>query len=228
MKLYNYLNEVYGKYDTPKDKEYIKDSNFVIDYLTTDCKYYVSLLRKNDIKEPFYRGVHNYKQDTIIDTILYKKLVRKDRKPFGMLDDEAKRLNTWLIDHGHTDRSKSVMASSDQDAVDLFGTPLCFWPIGKFNYTYCKTGDLNEPNNISRDIHWALNYLFMKLTLNDKKEDLEKEWIDKANTYLEDFFVTNGGIHKAYNGKYEIWFDCDSYYLTTPHMSGRIIEEVLK
>ncbi len=178
MRLNNYLNE--GNYELEEFNELIKK----------DCKYYLDLV-DNCI---FTRGMHPGR-------ILGKKTVRQDRTPKGMEDDIFKKFNKWLVDNGHLKRDNVVIASSLNKPVTMFGRNHYIFPIGKFNYTFVKTEDINISSSKSG---WHQD------TVEEYFEN--PKTFDKLPVPFHTYFVTNKHIKKAYQHQFEIWFDCKEYY----------------
>ena len=166
MRLLHFLNE---------------DINQLISFIERDCKYYLSLLKN---KTPFYRGM-------IVNNDYGKKQVRDDRKPRGMKQEVANNLNDWLKKNGHTTRNNSVISTSNiYDAINFGNGNVYFiYPIGRFNYSYVRSTDINNNDNSG----------YKKYYIEEYKK-------------LKDFIITNHNINEAYNKKYEIWFDCKEYY----------------
>jgi hypothetical protein len=183
-----------------------KDLTKAVNMVRKDCKKYLDLIR--GLHGLFNRGVRsNY--EIIIPEILFKKLVRKDREPYGMSVPMARELNKYLVKHGHCDRSKSAIASAAVD-IGQFGNAFYFFPIGDFNFTFCKARDMN--------------YNWTYIDSYGGRSDIYNAIKDKKyKTMPKDFFITNDDIALAYNKEYEIWFECDAYYM----ISGDINEEVL-
>ena len=95
----------------------------ILESIQKECSYYLSLTGG----KPFYKGMSKMLGD------FGKKKVRKDRKSLGMLSNEADGLNKWLVQNGHCDRSKSVIASSSRSHCSEFGSSVfAIYPIGKF------------------------------------------------------------------------------------------------
>ena len=184
MRLKNYINE--------KVIQLIETEEEIDSLIQKNCKYYLSLG-----KFQFYRGI---KQNS--GGQYGKNSVRQDRRPRGMSGRSAKSMNNWLVKNGHTDRSKSVFAGSDNTRLFLFSKNIYeIFPIGKFNYTWIKVTDINmSGGNYDGEILALKNY------------DMEGDPYGYLDNMMKDIIVTNKGIKEAYDKKYEIWFDCKSYY----------------
>ena len=181
MRYYNYLNE--NLYTIDEINELIKK----------DCKYYLSLINHGAI---FTRALGNP-----IDFPFIKKQTRQDRMPSGMPVKIFKKFNQWLKMNGHTTRDNSVIGTShDTLQRTAFGNNYFLFPIGKFNFTYAETEDINMDD---RRTGWEDD--IVDRFLEDEDVDLSKPF--------EHYFHTNKKIHHAYDLKYEIWFDCKEYYL---------------
>ena len=163
-----------------------------------DCKYYLNLTKNTG---PFNRAVsENIQPDELI-----KKKVRTDRRSLGMNQRAFKEFNNWLKQNNHVKRDKSVSASSAGPSLKKFGHVYYFFPIGKFNYTWVKTIDINWHDS---NTNWNSLEVEMFFDYENYNED-EEEKRRKFPTY----FTTNKGIEIAHKNKYEIWFDCKEYYL---------------
>jgi len=169
-------------------------------FIKRDCQYYLNLTKSTG---PFNRAINeNISQDEIL-----KKKTREDRRSKGMNQEAHKEFNEWLEKNGHVRRDKSVSALSDSVPGVIFGTNYYFFPIGKFNYTWVKTRDINgiDPKNKWDGIEVQKFFDFTDYE-NEKEERKKRKAFPK-------FFTTNNGIEKAFKKKFEIWFDCKEYYL---------------
>jgi len=195
MKFKNYLNESYSNISDITSYELNK-------LINKDCKYYLKLIKDTT---PLYRGMD-------IPIKIGKKDVRQDRESLGMDQDVADALNVWLKDNNHTVRNKSVIATGDLKHTQMFGAKSYFiFPMGKFNYTWIKTKDIN----ISDDRNW--NTFLLTGMFGDDMYDMRiaqrkygtKEDMEKIFTT---FITTNKGFDIAQRNGYGIWMDCKSYY----------------
>jgi len=192
-----------------------------------DCKPYLSLLGN---KKPLYRGM-----DEDIDVGV--KSVRQDRTPLGMYKIQANQLNKWLKKNGHVPRNKAVFATSNKHNVDLFGNTFYIFPIGKFNYTFIKSKDINIEDirtgwsddilDIMFPTEAGQNFFnipdFIKHSYKPSDDcyslsadvirigDLKGRMSCIENAFSK-YFVTNKNFNEAYKEGYEIWFDCKKYY----------------
>ena len=183
MRYYNYLNE--NIYTIEEINELIKK----------DCKYYLSLIGNNAI---FTRAISGS-----ISFPFIKKQTRQDRKSRGMMKNVFNDFNDWLKMKKHVERDKAVIASSlETKETTRFGNNYYLFPIGKFNYTYAETNDINL---YDYDTRWYASAVKDFVTYNET--DLPKPF--------ESYFHTNKNINVAYNNNYEIWFDCKEYYIAS-------------
>jgi hypothetical protein len=193
MKFNTYLLETTGPY------AYAIDA--AVDQIEKDCASYLNALQDASIKKPFCRGTNVSDYNNLVPPILYSKLTREDRRPRAMPRKDFDELNKWLEENGHLRRDNTVIATSKED-IGLFGRPCWFFPVGKFNYTFVKSKDINYSDayasNACRDI--IKNWPVYPLT----KEE---------NKILNSNIITNKDIHTAYRKNYEIWFACKEYYL---------------
>lgn len=168
-----------------------------------DCKYYLNLTKNTG---PFNRAVD---EDSQPDELI-KKSVRQNRRSLGMNQRAFKKFNDWLGKNDHVRRDKSVSASSAGPSLAIFGNLYYFFPIGKFNYTWVKTGDINRSNPKTGWVKDEVDLYFFKESEYGKRGEKRSELkMKKFPTY----FTTNKGIKIAHKNKYEIWFDCKEYYL---------------
>jgi len=192
-----------------------------------DCKPYLSLIGN---RKPLYRGM-------VEDAKIGVKSVRQDRRPLGMTGQVAKQFNKWLKKNGHVPRDKAVFATSDKDAIDMFGKVFYFFPIGKFNYTFIRSEDANIEDPETGWHHDLLDIMFPTPTgsnfydisgfikYNYKPSDdcysLGDNIIRPASlkgkmscieNAFKKYFVTNKNFNEIYKEGYEIWFDCEKYY----------------
>ena len=172
-----------------------------------DCKYYLNLTKNTG---PFNRATHeNSQPDEII-----KKKTRQDRIPIGMGSDVFDGFNKWLQKNGHVRRDKAASASNSGPSLSKFGNVYYFFPIGKFNYTWVKTKDINIDD---RKAGWRQNevdlFFFNQETEYKHQIPTNKKFIELSIKKFPTWFTTNKGIEIAYKNKYEIWFDCKKYYL---------------
>ena len=194
MRYMEFLNESYTS---------ISDRNELNSLIQKNCRYYLKLINN---KNPLYRGMS-------IDLELGIKDVRQDRESLGMMQHVADNFNKWLVKQGHLDRSKSVMATSNGYHTTGFGNQFFIFPIGKFDYTWIKSGDVNLTNSETKWDYNVLNYKF-----NDKWTVPLTQSV--ADIKMEDYFVTNKGFNIAYKKEYEIWMNPKQYYFaSTEHFN---------
>jgi hypothetical protein len=183
MKFYHFLNE----------QQYTIDE--INNLIQTDCKYYLSLINHGAI---FTRAL-----SSPVSFPFLKKQTRQDRKPKGMPSSVAKKFNEWLKENNHLPRHNAVIASSYDNSIKTnFGNNYYIFPIGKFNFTYVETEDINENDRRTGWYDYSVDDY-----MSHKKNDLPNPF--------EQYFHTNKKIHIAYDQKYEIWFDCKEYYLAS-------------
>lgn len=172
-----------------------------------DCKYYLNLTKNTG---PFNRAIH----EKSLQREIIKKKVRTDRTSLGMNQGVFDKFNKWLQKNGHVRRDKAVSASSSGPSLQKFGNIGYFFPIGKFNYTWVKTKDINI-DDIKNG--WRQNevdlFFFNQETEYKHQIPTNKELIDKSIKQFPKFFTTNKGIEIAHKNKFEIWFDCKEYYI---------------
>ncbi|MFW6030241.1 MAG: hypothetical protein ACOCRO_08310 [Halanaerobiales bacterium] len=183
-KFYNYLNEDIDPY---------------IKKIRQDCGYYLSLLDKNNIPTPFYRGVLN-KQNFI------HKKVRTGRIPKGTDIEAFKEINEYFEDKGHVRRDNSVIGTSHKKWAKFFGSPFMLFPVGKFDYSFVETTDFNSLKTYKKISQEARDFIKGEIPIYDDK-------IEKILAEIEGTITTNKNIKLAYENYLEIWFNCKEYYL---------------
>jgi len=187
-------------YITEKIEDYLgsdrKFNEYFQNLIEKDCKHYLSLTKNGDME--FFRGMYG-KTDS------GKKKVRQDREAKGMDGSGSYNFNKWLVKNGHTDRSKSVMATSMIERGRFFSEDVyVIYPIGKFNYTWINKRDVNMRDRWSNDEQDA----FDSITIGFADSLPSKT----SNDIVKKMFKTNKGIRTAYMKGFEIWFDCKEYY----------------
>jgi len=206
----NELSEVIDlqrrKRKTPLFKDAPQSDDLPVDVvekiIKKDCGPYLKTLQSKGIGA-FWRGM-GYPTPT---GNFGKKAVRKDRTSKGMQAKVANVLNDWLQSNGHNRRDKSISATASWAHANFFGEPFAVFPIGKFSYTWVPSNDINEPNNKSK---WHPELLYAFFDIQPHYSDSPSARAGLPN--FEQFFRTDKGIMAAYNNKYEIWFNCKSYY----------------
>lgn len=182
MRLSRYINE-----DIIDDVEKIHSFN---ESIHKKCKPYLNLIKG---KRPLIRQMY-------MDEIGIKK-VRQDRASRGMGSYQAAVLNNWLQENGHVRRDKSVICISRPHLN--FGRNYYIFPIGKFDYTFVESEDINFND---RDTGWYRDTVSdaIRLDFELSKPDLKKPF--------KDYFHTNKKFNMAYDLEYEMWIKCKEYY----------------
>lgn len=213
MRLVQHINEM--------DKRLLYgDMNELI---SKNCKQYLNLIKG---KMPLYRGMKSRHDYGVKD-------VRKDRKPFGMTDDQANILNKMLEKDGHARRDQSVLCSPDIDHVEMFGDDICYmFPLDKIKkYTWMEAKDMNmDDDGWSQDVMSLIEYEATKHLYDyEDEDDMIRRYV-KVNAWaarkilkkpVEEHFHTNTGFNTAYNKGWEFWFDCKQYYyVKVNHTNG--------
>ena len=211
---------------------YLIESNPSAEDILTDikkrCKPYLSLLKG---KEPLYRGLHDVsdakatyveeEEDELINRtdvgLGYGiKKVRKNRIPKGTPAKEFKILNKWLQGNQHARRDKSISVTSNRTTAEFFGNNSWVFPIGKFDYSWVKSPDMNHTNKntgyfVSK---WDLTDPEKQATISEFLKAYYSGTLDVRTKQadLKHFITTNKGFSEAYKNGYEIWIDCKEYY----------------
>lgn len=185
------------------------------DDIKKKCKPYLGLLKG---KQPLFRGIHDVSgtRITTTDMVFGIKKVRKNRISKGTPAKEFKLLNKWLEGNQHARRDRSISVTASQDTATFFGQNSWIFPIGKFDYSWVRSPDMNHTNKNT-------GYFVSKWDLNDpEKQATIEEFlyayyagtldIRTKQADLKHFVTTNKGFDEAYRKGYEIWIDCKEYY----------------
>ena len=131
---------------------------------------------------------------------LYKKRVRKDRIPRGTDDEAFVRVNEWLDKNGYARRDRSVIVTPSIAHASEFGYVGVILPIGRYKYSWVESRDFNYTGNKGWYSHTA-----------------EEAFIEGREDSMEAFerSIHKKDIMSAIRQKYEIWIECDSYYIVS-------------
>ena len=168
----------------------------VNDFIKQHCKQYLKLIKG---KTPLYRGMNRFNMSIGI------KDVRQNRMPRGMSIVSFKEFNKWLKKNKHITRDKSVIATSNKGNVKQFGYSYYIFPMGKFNYTWVLSKDINLND---KKTGWHANAVE---DYQEKPKTFDTDHETKLSRPFEQYFQTNHGFDIAYKKGYEIWFDCKKY-----------------
>lgn len=189
MRLYRYLSE-----------DLVED---YIDIIKSQCGPYLRLMKKHNLPTPFFRGILRSEAKQMF----FQKQVRGGRQAKGTDDDAFEEINEYLDEMGHVRRDKCAIATSNLSWTKIFGIPHMFFPVGKFKYSFIELKDFNALKNsdkVSKNTQ-----RFIRGTL---KHPSDAE-IDESLEEMGKLIHTNKGVRVAYDNNYEIWFDCDIYYV---------------
>lgn len=236
MKFKTFLNE-----KTKLIKNFNEDD--IADVLVENCSAYIHLLKSKGINAPFIRRIWQ----PIIHVLppLLHGEVHKDRTPQGHPGTFA-LLNNWLQKNKHCRRDKSVIAiSKEKNFASVFGNlSTLIFPIGNFDYSFVRSADIHLQRtvliekNMKKEKIEKLIDIIRKGTLLFRDELLwiffsekikksvyetmynypPKEVIDEVKKVFPSYFETNENIEEAFQKEYEIWFDCDDYYLLNTNL----------
>lgn len=171
-----------------------------LEMIFNNCKFYLNLVKKIG---PFNRAFNKkIEKDEIL------KIKTRNRNSLFMINNTFDNFNNWLDKNGHVKRDLSVSFSTRSATLRNFGHVYYFFPIGKFNYTWVKTLDINMPDLKS---NWRSDEVI--LFLNKQKNS-------KTENEFSSYFVTNKNIEKAHKNRYEVWCDCKKYYLISTKNRG--------
>lgn len=203
MRLTQELNEA----KTPAYE--IMDLEDFNDRIQNNCKSYLKLIKG---KMPMVRGMSRVETSNG-EAYIGMKMVRKDRKPYGMSTGEADAINKMLQMNGHARRDRSVLCTSNIDHVDMFGVAYHIWPKDKMRYTWIETEDIN----LDSAGEWSGEtvdawYNISKVDVTSKLHDRYSDVLSDLTKPFEEYFHTNKGFNTAYNKGYEMWFETDAFY----------------
>lgn len=171
-----------------------------------DCKPYLKLIRG---KIPLYRGSGTEDKKRITEFLLMGK-TRPKRTSKGLDSRIFKEFNRWLEEAGHVRKDKNVIiATSSVENAEPWGILGYIFPIGKLNYTFIRSYDVNIQDNRTG---WPGRTLLSQLF------DVKSEYFWKSSGIspnFDNYFSTNKNFNEAYNKGYEMWFKCDKYYFIT-------------
>jgi len=141
---------------------------------------------------------------------VFRKTVRKDRKPMDTVGPLHKIIDDWFEDHmGIRARSEAVFCFGEaaRETAYTYGQVCVVLPIGKFTYVWSpKVSDL-----------------FNDVIMNKMQDgrNIKKEYIgsdgkpdeDVIYAELDELGYTINGLDKAVADAVEIMIDCDDYYV---------------
>lgn len=199
MRLFKYINE--GTQATEIETDSLQQMGQIV---KKDCSKFLRLSKGYPLFRGFSRDVGPFMDET-----LYKKRTRKDRRPKATDLRAYEALNKWLEKNGFARRDKSVIVTSNSKHTEIFGAFVgVVYPIGNFKYTWVESYDFNLS-----DIRSGWSGIDAEFSFKYNKEDEIEEWSK---------YIHKDNIMKAINEKYEIWFECDSYYIIDPDTYWRI------
>lgn len=133
-----------------------------------------------------YRGMDN-KPD-----IIFKKKVRKDRRPLDMAPQVSKRLDdAFDAVFDIKARSQCLFVIGDKRSTHEYGTAYIIFPIGKIHWIW---------SNIIGDL--------LKKTYAKKYESLDQ---DDLEYWVKQYYTKDKNLDKAIKSGNEIMIDCKSY-----------------
>jgi hypothetical protein len=192
MRLLNYISE---------SKAIVVATDFtdMIEILKKDCKSYLKMLGGS---MPFMKGIRELQGHGLV-----KKKTNEVRKTKGMFPSTAKRLNVWLKKNNHTTRDGSVIVSSDRERLNYFGTAYYVFPIGKVDYTWVESRDINLYDGRTGWGEMGVEIFFKN------PDTFDDDYKTRLRKPFGKYFHTNSGWKKAQNFGYETWFKCEEFYL---------------
>lgn len=163
MRLINFLNE-----------------NISNEKLEKECQFYLNFKKKYNCK--FYKGIHP-------NTDISRKIKLKTRELKAIksqqLNDTIKK---WFKKHNILERENSIPLTTNFHIAMRYNDLICeVFPIGKFEYSWCKSSDFNLNEEWDQ---FQLAYIqWMNIKENSKNWN-EKIWIGNISnlyTLMNDF-----------------------------------------
>lgn len=141
---------------------------------------------------------------------VFKKTVRKERKPMDTKGPLHKIIDDWFEDNmGIRARSQAVFCFGEaaRNVAYEYGHLCAIFPIGKFTYVWSpKVSDLY--NDVIMDKMQYAGEIAKAYIGSDGKPDVEA-----INSVLDGLGYTINGFDKAVADSVEIMIDCDEYYV---------------
>ena len=190
-------HEILLEYNPNITDEYLAK---VANLLQTDCAPYL----KYGLATPFYRGTRTY----LTDVTEFKTF--KNRAPKDMPLEIHQFLDNWFKTKlGYNWRSAAVFAVGSEVESKQYGFPYIFVPIGEFDFCWSDSiGDLYTAVDAK-----LFNNGFAS-TFSYNEDDMVK--MAPHLVKLLQTYKVNGSLSDAVHSKFEVLFNCESYYLMPP------------
>lgn len=247
MRFENYLIE--GKNDKYISFSTDDEAHEFAQQVIKDCAKYI---KEGFGRKPFYRGTPSDKDTRNSDAIL--KDVRKDRRPMGTKPKVFSKVNKWLGENGYARRDRSVSVSSSRKASKIFGSydVFKFFPVGNYKTTFIRSSDFNITDPTTG---WDVDFVEY-IWDGDRYRDMIREG-SVVDIYIPEIVGNKLGIEggdyrtietvdeydnimkiltkeylgdnakEAYKEAYEIWFECDKYYMISESFYDDVLSKNL-
>jgi hypothetical protein len=208
MRLLRHLNE---------NEDWQSQIDEMIKKIKSDCKFYLKLIGD---REPVFRGIKGKRPQGEIDVRQNRMPVHprgkdmlsitmvKNGRTYDTQEPYWVVLNQWLKSNGHAERNKSVSVSSDFSSANAFGNPYWVFPKGKFKYSHVRSEDFNYSNN---QVGWNPNDMKYFLEHWYSNDPNKEPWGSFSKDKFDENIISND-FKEGYERKYEMWFQCKSYY----------------
>lgn len=222
MRLFRFINE--SPLPLNKSKESIPS------IIRKDCRQYMRLIKP--LGMPFMRGFgHQFlKSAPMKGSWLYWGKTRQKRKP-SIYEQMSIWISRYLQENGHHSRVKNALiCTSEKERASDFGEMFYVFPIKMKGFTFIRSRDFHFDSK-----HWepySVENIIYKL-----KAQVDSGMIDSNHLLAEltgfldrefpNAFVSDRNVKEAYNNNYEIWFECDSYYVMDSDLKYFIKEEIM-
>lgn len=204
------------------------------DILHGDCSNYFKQSQKNAL---LIRGVSGYGQrignlevggkefssEGGFKFTLFKRTVRKARRPMDTAPAVSKLIDDWFEDNtGIRARSEALFCFGEagRQGANQYGDPVVVLPIGKFSYTWSP--EVEDLYDVIRDEFQHNNKLRDRFIGDDGKPDLEA--IDMKMKSLK---YTMNRFSEAVKSTCEIMIDCEEYYVI-PYYTDDMLADIKK
>lgn len=184
--------------------------------LNGDCK---NFFRQSQKKGLLFRGMNGFGkyqgglQIGEKQFNLYKKAVRKDRKPMSTKGPVHKIIDDWFEEEmGMKARSQAVFCTGERGrgTAETYGDIAVILPIGKFIYTWSPQVDdlFDIIKDKFEDRNSSTGKFRQEWLGSDGKPDAEL-----IGAGMDELKYTINNFDKACAGHQEIMIECDEYYV---------------
>lgn len=152
--------------------KFLNEEDISVDNIIRDCQPYIQFRKRNNCR--FVRGL-----DFINDKDKIQKRQLLSRKAKGVDEKLSTFINAWLKKNGIVERTKSIPITTDLENAKRFGFVYECFPVGKFDYSFCKSIDFNQNNE--SDPFQVAYFLWLYL----KENNQSYIWYEYVSNMLE-------------------------------------------